>query len=151
HGKDRGARRRRYPGGAAGRALRPVRGADDPAAEAVLLPARRGVLPRSVHAARRTVHSGHPSTLRRRLSMDHGGTGAGRRGRRLVMWDIDMTLMRANGVAAEAFLETLSAMTGRPASDVVTWGGRTDLDTATELFAAHGVAAPDFVDFFARY
>ena len=86
--------------------------------------------------------------------MDHGGTGgtgAGRSGARLVMWDIDMTLMRANGVAAEAFLETLSAVVGRPATNVVTWGGRTDLDTATELFAAHGVAAPDFVDFFARY
>jgi phosphoglycolate phosphatase len=72
-------------------------------------------------------------------------------GTRLVMWDIDMTLMRANGVAAEAFLETLSAMTGQPATSLVTWGGRTDLDTATELFALHGVAAPDFEDFFARY
>ena len=77
--------------------------------------------------------------------MAHGGT-------RLVMWDIDRTLIRANGVAAEAFLETVAAMTGAPATTAtVAWGGRTDLDTATELFAAHGVAEPDYEDFFARY
>jgi phosphoglycolate phosphatase len=77
--------------------------------------------------------------------MAHGGT-------RLVMWDIDRTLIRANGVAAEAFLETVAAMTGAPATTAaVAWGGRTDLDTAAELFAAHGVAEPDYEDFFARY
>jgi phosphoglycolate phosphatase-like HAD superfamily hydrolase len=70
---------------------------------------------------------------------------------RLVMWDVDQTLVLAGGVAAEAFLATVGEMTGLAAAHPVAWGGRTDLDTATELFAAHGVHAPDFTDFFARY
>jgi phosphoglycolate phosphatase len=67
------------------------------------------------------------------------------------MWDIDLTLIRSHGVAAEAFVDTLSAMIGRPATLRPTFAGRTDLDTATELFAAHGVDSPDLAEFFDRY
>jgi phosphoglycolate phosphatase len=67
------------------------------------------------------------------------------------MWDVDQTLLRSHGVAAEAFIDTLCAMIGRPATLWPTFAGRTDLDTATELFAAHGVDAPDLDEFFDRY
>jgi phosphoglycolate phosphatase-like HAD superfamily hydrolase len=67
------------------------------------------------------------------------------------MWDIDLTLLRSHGVAAEAFVETMAAMIGRPATLMPTFAGRSDMDTALELFAAHGIDAPDLDDFFRRY
>jgi phosphoglycolate phosphatase-like HAD superfamily hydrolase len=70
---------------------------------------------------------------------------------RLVMWDIDQTLLRSHGVTAGAFVDTVSAMIGRPAAYPLTFAGRTDLDTALEMFAAHGVDTPDLDDFFVRY
>lgn len=71
--------------------------------------------------------------------------------RRLVMWDIDRTLVSAHGAAAQLFIDTVTEMVGAPPARLPTFGGRTDLDIATELFAAHGVEAPDFEDFFGRY
>src|SRR5215475_8094760 len=71
--------------------------------------------------------------------------------RQLVMWDIDRTLVRSRGVAGRLFVDTVAAMAGAPPSPLPTFGGRTDLDIATELFALHGVEAPDFEDFFGRY
>jgi phosphoglycolate phosphatase len=70
---------------------------------------------------------------------------------RLVMWDVDQTLLSPHGVTAEAFLDTLSAMIGRLATRRPTFAGRTDLDMAAELFAAHGIDAPDLDGFFDRY
>jgi phosphoglycolate phosphatase len=70
---------------------------------------------------------------------------------RLVMWDIDRTLVRARGVG-QVFVDTVTAMVGAPpAAGLPTFAGRTDLDVATELFASHGVEVPDLDDFFARY
>jgi phosphoglycolate phosphatase-like HAD superfamily hydrolase len=67
------------------------------------------------------------------------------------MWDIDRTLVRSRGVG-QVFVDTVAAMVGAaPAAGLPTFAGRTDLDVATELFAAHGVEAPDLDDFFARY
>jgi len=71
--------------------------------------------------------------------------------RRLVMWDIDRTLVSAHGAASQLFIDTVTAMVGAPSTLRPVFGGRTDLDIATELFASHGVEAPDFDDFFARY
>jgi phosphoglycolate phosphatase len=70
---------------------------------------------------------------------------------RLVMWDIDQTLIRPHGVTATAFVDAVGAMVGRPVAMPVIWAGRTDLDTALELFALQGVDAPDLDDFFVRY
>jgi phosphoglycolate phosphatase-like HAD superfamily hydrolase len=67
------------------------------------------------------------------------------------MWDIDRTLVSAHGAASQLFVDTVTAMVGAPATRLPTFAGRTDLDIAAELFAGHGVAAPDFEDFFARY
>lgn len=71
--------------------------------------------------------------------------------RRLVMWDIDRTLVNAHGAASQLFVDTVTAMVGAASTRRPVFGGRTDLDIATELFASHGVDAPDFDDFFVRY
>jgi len=67
------------------------------------------------------------------------------------MWDIDRTLVSSRGVCGQVFIDTVAAMADAPRALRPNFSGRTDLDIATELFAAHGVEAPDFNDFFARY
>jgi phosphoglycolate phosphatase-like HAD superfamily hydrolase len=70
---------------------------------------------------------------------------------RLLMWDVDLTLLHSGGVAREAYAEAFTAMTGVPPAALPAFAGRTDLDTAAEIFGLHGVTEPDFEDFFARY
>ena len=53
--------------------------------------------------------------------------------KRLVMWDIDMTLLRSHGVTAEVFVETLAAMTGRPVALTPTFAGRRLYDLAVAM------------------
>ena len=64
--------------------------------------------------------------------------------RRLVMWDIDRTLVSAHGAASQLFIDTVTAMVGAPSTRRAVFGGRTDLDIASVLFASHGIAAPEF-------
>jgi phosphoglycolate phosphatase-like HAD superfamily hydrolase len=70
---------------------------------------------------------------------------------RLLMWDIDLTLLHSGGVARVAWAEAFTAMTGRSPDALPAFAGRTDLDTAAEIFGLHGIAEPDFDGFFARY
>jgi phosphoglycolate phosphatase-like HAD superfamily hydrolase len=71
--------------------------------------------------------------------------------RRLVMWDIDRTLLIGGGVAAQAWKTAFTAVTGRPWQAFPVFGGRTDLDICAEVFAVHGVTDCTPEAFFARY
>ncbi|MEV4637626.1 haloacid dehalogenase-like hydrolase [Actinoplanes sp. NPDC049548] len=71
--------------------------------------------------------------------------------RRLVMWDIDYTLLRGGGVAARAWKAAFTEVTGLPWTATPSFGGRTDLDICAEVFAVHGVTDCTPERFFARY
>jgi phosphoglycolate phosphatase-like HAD superfamily hydrolase len=71
--------------------------------------------------------------------------------RRLVMWDIDYTLLRGGGVAARAWQAAFVALTGVPWRQTPDFGGRTDLDICAEVFRTHGVTDCTPERFFARY
>jgi phosphoglycolate phosphatase len=71
--------------------------------------------------------------------------------RRLVMWDIDYTLLRGGGVAARAWKTAFTEVTGVAWRDEPIFGGRTDLDICSGVFASHGVTDCTPERFFARY
>ena len=58
---------------------------------------------------------------------------------RLVLWDIDGTLVAAGGVGLIAFEVAFERITGRPLEHHVPFAGRTDLEIALDLLEAHGV------------
>ncbi len=64
--------------------------------------------------------------------------------RRLVLWDVDGTLVLYGGIGREAFSDAFLAFAGRPAADLdelmISTAGRTDPDIALEFLARHGVA-----------
>ena len=55
------------------------------------------------------------------------------RPRRLVLWDIDGTLVDSAGLGREAFLEAVERVTGLRPTRVVPFAGRTDLEIAVDL------------------
>jgi phosphoglycolate phosphatase len=56
-----------------------------------------------------------------------------------VLWDIDGTLVRSGGVAAQAFLDAVTEVTGvRPSAERRDYGGRLDTEIAAMLLAAVG-------------
>ena len=67
------------------------------------------------------------------------------------MWDIDYTLLRSGGVAALAWKEAFTEVTGVAWRATPSFGGRTDLDICAEVFAVHGVTDCTPERFFARY
>ncbi|GIM89016.1 HAD family hydrolase [Paractinoplanes toevensis] len=71
--------------------------------------------------------------------------------RRLVMWDIDYTLLRGGGVAARAWMKAFTELTGRAWLETPIFGGRTDMDICAEVFARHGVTDCTPEVFFVRY
>jgi phosphoglycolate phosphatase-like HAD superfamily hydrolase len=71
--------------------------------------------------------------------------------KRLVMWDIDYTLLRGGGVASAAWKAAFTDVTGVAWRHMPIFGGRTDLDICAETFAAHGVTDCTPERFFARY
>ena len=63
---------------------------------------------------------------------------------RLVLWDIDGTLVHTAGYGRDAFGEAFAVIFGRQADlTSVSMGGRTDHDIAMEVLAAAGVADGD--------
>ena len=70
---------------------------------------------------------------------------------RLVMWDIDYTLLRCGGVASRAWQAAFTHVTGVPWRATPAFGGRTDLDICAETFAVHGVTDCTPERFFAQY
>lgn len=71
--------------------------------------------------------------------------------RRLVMWDVDYTLLRGGGVASNAWKAAFTELTGRAWQATPVFGGRTDTDICAEVFATHGVTDCTPEAFFSRY
>ena len=71
--------------------------------------------------------------------------------RRLVMWDIDYTLLRGGDVAIEAWKTAFTELTGVAWRQTPKFGGRTDMDICLEVFASHRVTDCTPERFFARY
>ncbi len=64
-----------------------------------------------------------------------------------VLWDIDGTLVSSGGVAARAFLDAVTAVTGlRPPPARRDYGGRLDPEIADMLLASVGAAADRVTD-----
>ncbi len=70
---------------------------------------------------------------------------------RLVMWDIDYTLLRSGGVAGQAWRTAFTAVTGVAWRIDPDFAGRTDLSLCAEVFDSHGVTGCTPERFFARY
>ncbi|MGI5130888.1 HAD family hydrolase [Pseudonocardia sp. CA-107938] len=70
---------------------------------------------------------------------------------RLVMWDVDATLLRDHGRCYGAYVSAFTAHTGREFAASLVTGGRTDRWITTEVFAQHGLDPGGFDEFFARY
>src|SRR6266536_5278616 len=64
--------------------------------------------------------------------------------RRLVLWDVDGTLVLFGGLGRQAFADAFVTIAGRPASGValavIETAGRTDPEIALEFLAMHGIA-----------
>jgi phosphoglycolate phosphatase len=71
--------------------------------------------------------------------------------RRLIMWDIDHTLLRGGGVTTMAWQAAFTAVTGVAWRETPNFGGRTDTDVCAEVFATHGVTDCTPEKFFPRY
>jgi phosphoglycolate phosphatase len=58
---------------------------------------------------------------------------------RLVLWDIDGTLVDGAGLGRDAFLDAFEQVVGSPAEQLVPFAGRTDLEIALDLLETAGV------------
>jgi phosphoglycolate phosphatase-like HAD superfamily hydrolase len=58
---------------------------------------------------------------------------------RLVLWDVDGTLVDSARLGREAFFEAFEDVVGRPPAAMVPFAGRTDLEIAHDLFEQNGV------------
>jgi phosphoglycolate phosphatase-like HAD superfamily hydrolase len=58
---------------------------------------------------------------------------------RLVLWDIDGTLVDSAGLGGEAFLEAFERVTGTEVQRLVPFAGRTDLEIALDLLETAGI------------
>lgn len=72
---------------------------------------------------------------------------------RLVMWDIDRTLLYGGGVAARAYAAAFTAVTGVSWQADLLAAGRTDRDLLVDVCGQHGITdpAPYHDLFFQRY
>lgn len=68
---------------------------------------------------------------------------------RLVLWDIDGTLVDSAKLGRDAFFEAFEKVVGHQPTAMVPFAGRTDLEIAHDLFASEGVdGADDLLDHF---
>ena len=68
---------------------------------------------------------------------------------RLVLWDIDGTLVDSAKLGRDAFFEAFENVVGHQPTAMVPFAGRTDLEIAHDLFASEGVdGADDLLDHF---
>src|SRR5205823_2906680 len=58
---------------------------------------------------------------------------------RLVLWDIDGTLVDSAGLGRDAFLEAFERVTGAPPDRLVPFAGRTDMEIALDLLETAGI------------
>jgi len=68
---------------------------------------------------------------------------------RLVLWDIDQTLIEVGGATRQAYGAAFFRVAGRPLDQPWAFNGRTELAAATDVLRAHGIeASPGYVDAF---
>ncbi|MEV0733075.1 haloacid dehalogenase-like hydrolase [Polymorphospora sp. NPDC050346] len=72
---------------------------------------------------------------------------------RLIMWDIDRTLIHAGRIAVQAYATAFTAVTGLAWREATVFAGRTDRAVTAEILTGYGVAdtAELRATFFARY
>jgi phosphoglycolate phosphatase-like HAD superfamily hydrolase len=58
---------------------------------------------------------------------------------RLVLWDIDGTLVDSDGLGGEAFYDAFERVTGAEVKQLVPFAGRTDLEIALDLLETAGI------------
>nr|WP_051116567.1 haloacid dehalogenase-like hydrolase [Amycolatopsis nigrescens] len=58
---------------------------------------------------------------------------------RLVLWDIDLTLVDLRGTGQAWYTSALAAVTGIPLSEMPSFGGRTERAITSELLVTHGI------------
>jgi phosphoglycolate phosphatase len=58
---------------------------------------------------------------------------------RLVLWDVDGTLVDSARIGRDAFVEAFERVVGRPPDAMVPFAGRTDLEIAADFLQASGV------------
>jgi phosphoglycolate phosphatase-like HAD superfamily hydrolase len=63
--------------------------------------------------------------------------------RRLVLWDIDGTLVDSAKLGRDAFIDAFEHVTGAPPEQLVPFAGRTDLEIALDLLERAGISASD--------
>ncbi|MEV1240255.1 HAD family hydrolase [Nonomuraea sp. NPDC049750] len=68
---------------------------------------------------------------------------------RLVLWDIDHTLIETGGVGREVFASAFAEVTGTPMKDMAEVSGRTELVIFGETLDMHGIPHSD--DYFERF
>lgn len=64
-------------------------------------------------------------------------------GRRLVLWDVDRTLLHVEGVSRLVYEDAFLAVVGRPMEQLADMAGRTDRYIITKTLALHGIEEPD--------
>jgi phosphoglycolate phosphatase len=62
---------------------------------------------------------------------------------RLVLWDVDGTLVDSAQIGRDAFVEAFERIVGRPPDALVPFAGRTDLEIAADFLQASGVGNGD--------
>jgi phosphoglycolate phosphatase-like HAD superfamily hydrolase len=62
---------------------------------------------------------------------------------KLVLWDVDGTLVDSAKLGRDAFLEAFEAVAGKPAERLVPFAGRTDLEIALDLLEVAGIKDAD--------
>ncbi len=63
--------------------------------------------------------------------------------RRLLLWDVDLTLLDACRLGRQVYAEAFHVVTGRQLSHAVDLAGRTDHDIILDTMARHGLQADD--------
>jgi phosphoglycolate phosphatase len=59
---------------------------------------------------------------------------------RLILWDVDGTLVDSAKLGRDAFFDAFERVVGRPPTTAVPFAGRTDLEIAHDMFEQEGVA-----------
>jgi phosphoglycolate phosphatase len=62
---------------------------------------------------------------------------------RLILWDVDRTLLDVGGISRQVYAEAFQAVTGRPLEQLADLAGRTDRDIILTTLSLHGLRPDD--------